>query len=417
MRGTLKKAIFLVSVLPLAAAMLMGATVTAAAPNWQVETIDRSGTGRFSSLKIDKAGNAHVVFVVDDGEHYPLKYGFWDHSLKRWFFMTVDGNASFSSLVLDSKQRPHISYADYGTMNGCKLRYAYWDGAAWKKQAIPINAEIVAYYTSIVLDRNDRPSISYYEYTGPKGTDFRVRMRVVTFTGAYWQVITVDGQNQSGKFNAMDIDAQGHLHLAYANVNAMTAGMRYGFFDGKSWSVEVFDGHEQNNEQNVGYSTCLALDKDGNPHVSYLNYTKPAVKYAVRKNGRWQTQVVEQLSAISYPDRNSIIVDDNGTPYIGYYDASRGSLKLAHPEGQNWVIEVVDSNGVGPTSSLQIDHGTIWISYADEANNALKVAHRELKKDHPANASQGAETRPAQAARPEASAGNGAPKQAAPHAQ
>src|SRR5207248_9157819 len=247
---------------------------------------------RFSSLRIDKDGNAHVAYVADDGAKYPLKYSFWDHSLHKWFGMTVDESASYSSLALDSKQHPHISYADYGTTNGAKLKYASWDGTSWRKETIPLNAEIIAYYTSIVLDAHDNPSISFYEYDGPKGTEFRVRMRVVTKDAGYWQVKTVDGQNQSGKFNALAIDQQGQLRLAYANVNALTAGVRYGYWDGKSWKLELVDGREQNNQENVGYSVCIALDKEGNPHLSYMNYSSPAVKYAVRKNGRWQTQVI-----------------------------------------------------------------------------------------------------------------------------
>jgi hypothetical protein len=346
-------------------------------PAWTVDTVYQAGTGKFTSLKADKGGSVHVASVAEDG--HLLKYSFWDHSLKRWFTMTVDQDASFCSIALDSKQHPHISYADFGTTNGAKLKHAYWDGTSWVKETIPLNAEIIAYYTSIVLDKNDNPSISFYEYTGPKGTDFRVRMRVVTKTAGYWQVRTVDGDNQSGKFNALAMDAQGHIHLAYANVSALTAGVRYGYWDGKSWKLDLVDGREQNNTDLVGYSVCITLDKDVNPHLAYMNYSHPALKYAVRERGQWRTQVVDQLTNVAYPDRNSIGIDDQGQVYISYYDAGRGILKLAHQEGQKWMIEVVDSNASGETSSLQIDHGTMWISYADEADGGLKVAHRELR--------------------------------------
>jgi len=379
MSGILNRGVAIASALAVAAGWITPLAGTAVAVGgWQVETVDQNGTGRFSSLRIDKDGNAHVAFVVDDPK-YTLKYGFWDHAIKRWFVMPVDEGASFCSLTLDSKHRPHISYTDYGTMSGSKLRYAYWDGASWIKQAVPLNADIISFYTSIVLDANDNPTISFYEYTGPRGTDFRVRLRTVTKNASYWQVGTVDGQNQSGKFNALAIDAQGHMHLAYANVNSLTAGMRYAYWDGTSWNLEILDGHEQNNQENVGYSVCIALDREGNPHLSYSNYTNPAVKYAVRKNGQWQTQIVDRVSGVAYPDRNSIAIDDDGTPYIGYYDAGQGVLKLAHKEGQNWIGEIVDRNAAGATSSLQIDHGTIWISYADEGAGGLKVARRDLK--------------------------------------
>jgi hypothetical protein len=219
-------------------------------------------------------------------------------------------------------------------------------------------------------------------------------MRVVTRTGSYWQVRTVDGDNQSGKFNDVAADAKGYLHLAYANVNALTASVRYGYWNGKSWNLEMVDGREQNNQEDVGYSLCITLDKQGDPHLSYMNYSNPNVKYAVRKSGRWETQVVDHLAGVPYPDRNSIAVDEDGTPYISYFDPGRGILKLAHREGQNWVREVVDGNGSGATSSLQIDHDTLWISYADEGNGGLKVARREQKPRAAAGKASAGESSP-----------------------
>jgi len=351
---------------------------SAGAASWQVEVVDGTGPGKYSSLKIDKDGNAHVAYVIEDRDRYPLKYGFWDHALKRWFIMKVAEGASFCSLALDSKQQPHISYADFGTGSGSKLHYASWSGKTWTQKAIPLNSDVIGYYTSLVLDAQDQPRISFYEYRGPVGTEVRIRLREVMWNGKIWQVRTVDEQEGSGKFNAMAIDMQGHVHLAYANVSATTAGMRYAYWDGTVWKPEIIDGQEQNNGESVGYSANIALDKDGDPHLTYMNESKPIVKYAVRKAGKWQIQVVDRISAAGYPDRNSIALDENGTPYIGYYDAGRGELVVAHREGDKWAAEIVDGNASGFTSSIQIDRENIWVSYADDANGTLKVARREI---------------------------------------
>ncbi len=347
--------------------------------DWQIEVLEAGPPGKFSTLKVDTNGNLHLAYVLDDGVNNVLNYAFWDRTLKHWYRMPVDQGASFCSLVLDSKQHPHISYADSGGGSGAKLRYAYWDGqGAWKKRAIPLYSEIVGYYTSIVLDSHDRPSISFYEYRGPKGTDIAVRMRIVSWNGDYWQVQTVDGQNQSGKFNALAIDKQGHKHLVYANVNALTTSMRYAYWEGASWRLEIFDEPALNNGGYVGYAANLVLDKEGNPHTTYMNYSTPAVKYAVRKNGRWQIQTVERLAGVGYPDRNGITVTDMGDPYISYYDAGLGALRLAHRKGEQWMIESVDGNAAGFTSSVQIDRESVWIAYADEGTGGLKVARRPL---------------------------------------
>lgn len=379
MRSASKMGRFVVRIARLIVGLVVLFATVSFGAEWQIEVLDAGPPGEFSTLKEDANGNLHLAYVLDDGLHNTLKYGFWDRTLKQWFLMPVAAGASFCSLVLDSKQHPHISYADSGSGSGAKLRYAYWDGkGAWKTQPIPLNSDIVGYYTSIALDSHDRPSISFYEYRGPKGTDIAVRMRIVTWNGEYWQARTVDGQNQSGKFNALAIDAQGHEHLVYANVNALTTGMRYAYWDGVSWRLEIFDGPELNNGGYVGYAANLVLDKEGTPHTTYMNYSTPAVKYAVRKNGRWQIQTIERLAGVGYPDRNGIAVTESGDPYISYYDAGVGTLRLAHRKGDKWLIESVDRNASGFTSSVQIDRESVWIAYADEGSGGLKVARRPL---------------------------------------
>lgn len=292
--------------------------------------------------------------------------------------MGVAAGTSFCDLALDSKQRPHISYADFGTGIGAKLHHVYWDGTVWQNQAVPLNSEVIAYYTSIALDANDYPAISFYEYRGPAGTEISVRMRIVTWNGKYWEVQTIDGDNQSGKFNSIAIDSQGHRHLAYGNVSAMIGGARYAFWDGQTTKLEIVDDRSMNETDLVGYSIAMALDKDGNPHLTYANISHLAVKYAVRKAGRWSVQTVDGMRGVAYPDRNSIAIDPGGQPYIGYYDSGLGALKVAHRDRNKWMVETVDNTSSGFTSSMQIDRGVLWISYADEANGGLKVARREI---------------------------------------
>src|SRR5437868_10527518 len=100
-----------------------------------------------------------------------------------------------------------------------------------------LNAEIVAYDDSIILDSNDHPAISFYEYRGPKDSGLSIRMRTVSWNGTNWEARTIDSDQGSGKFNAMAVDSQGHIHLAYANVTE--GSMRYAYWDGKSWNPEI----------------------------------------------------------------------------------------------------------------------------------------------------------------------------------
>jgi hypothetical protein len=373
-----------------AAAVAVFSMSAAAGPanGWSIEVVDASGPGKFSTLKVDKSGNVHIAYIVDD-DYHTLKYAYRDSVTKRWFSMALSQGASFCDLALDSKQFPHISYADFGTTSGAGLHHVYWDGSEWHNLRLPLNSDVVGYYTSIVLDTRDYPSISFYEYRGPKGTEISVRMRVVSWNGKYWEVLTIDGDNQSGKFNSMATDAQGNRYLAYANVSAITAGVRYAYLNGRVPTVEVVDDRSKNDTELVGHSLRMAVDKNGTPHLTYVNYSRPAVKYAVRKDGHWLVQTIEPLVGTAYPDRNSIAVDEQGRPYVGYFDPGRGSLRLAHRDQDKWAIETVDINGSGFTSSLQVDQGVIWMSYADETAGSLKVAMRDLHSPILTTAGQG----------------------------
>jgi hypothetical protein len=284
--------------------------------------------------------------------------------------------AGFCSLTLDSKDHPHISWADHGTGSGSKLRYIHWDGSSWHPEVLPLNSDVIGYYTSIALDLNDRPSISFYEYRGPVGSDLKDRMRVATWNGDFWEARTVDGTMGGGKFNCLASDALGRVHLAYANV-VEQAGMRYALWDGKSWKMEILEGLPEANGY-VGVNSCIAIDKNSNPHVTYMDTTKRNVKYGVRQNGRWKLEVVDAVGSVAYPDRNSIVVDDQGRPYIGYFDGIASVLKVAYRQGNQWFTSVVDERGTGFTSSLDIHQGKLWVSYTDQTAGGVRVAQIDL---------------------------------------
>ncbi len=214
------------------------------AADWRREVVDTSG-GKYSSLRIDSHGNAHVVYV-DDSQNL-LKYGFWDHKLDKWFTTILDSSAGFCSMVLGSQEHPHISYLQYATG---KIGYAHWNGSSWEKQTIQIAAKEISFYTSITVDSDDNPSISFYEYWG-MGENYLLHLRSVTWNGKFWAVRTVDSTPGSGKFNSIATDSAGNLHVAYANVKSENAGLRYAHWNGQSWEVEVLEG--SGNEYQISF--------------------------------------------------------------------------------------------------------------------------------------------------------------------
>ena len=110
-------------------AFFLGSCILAAvhAAEWQLSVVPDVPGGKFSSLKLDRYGNAHVAHV--DGVDGMLRYSFWDRALNRWFSTNLQRGAGFCSLDLDSKQHPHISYPA-----GTGVVHSYWDGEKWQKQ-------------------------------------------------------------------------------------------------------------------------------------------------------------------------------------------------------------------------------------------------------------------------------------------
>lgn len=359
------------------AAGLMWPAALRSADRWEIETVDPGGRASFTSLKVDKSGNVDVAYIPELPSH-PLKYAFWDRSVKRWFTMTVTGAASFCTLVLDSKQYPRISYADHGTGVGARVRYARWDGTSWTIVGVsPATDATVAYFTSIALDAHDNPFFSYYEYLAP-GSVQAIRLRSIFLANEEWEVRVVDPTQGSGKFNSIAVDSKGNPHIAYSNVKYENSGLRYASWDGTAWKVDVIEGTRPGMPQpEPTFSTAMILDKQDNPHIAYTDVEKGLLKYATRRNGQWQVQVLDRIRP-GYPDRNGIALDADGNPYISYYDEKAGQLNLIFRTGGRWMHETVDRNMSGYTSSIGIDKDTIWISYGDDSEKALKVAHRPI---------------------------------------
>ena len=347
------------------------------AADWQYGIVDPSGSGDFSSLRIDKYGNAHVAYL-DEMVQFPglpgigvLKYGFWDRKLQRWFATVVDRGGGWSSLALDSKQYPHISYNDNGN-----LKYAHWNGSSWQTQVIRVPSRRIEFYTSIALDANDNPSVSYYE-TAPPSDPIVFRLRVVSWNGEAWLLRVADPAHGSGKFNSMASDSAGKPQIAYANVIYENSSLRYARWNGQSWDVEILEGKDNPVPM---HSVALFTDKNDVPHIAYTDASKNLIKYATRRDGKWQIETVDSIVAEGFPDRNAIALDEQGNPYIGYCDAGLRQLKVAHRENQKWVVETVDKSVPCFTPSVLVDQDSILVTYGSRGQQGgLRFARKSLR--------------------------------------
>jgi len=127
------------------------------------------------------------------------------------------------------------------------------------------------------------------------------------------------------------------------------------------------------------WQTSIALDAEGNPHVSHTGeFAGAGVWYSHKANGVWVHECVHTLWATSY---SSIALDAGGSPHISYQAGPEFDLHYARRENGAWVIEVADrpvnpSGDVGNHSSIALDAaGDVHVAYG-ETGFRVKYARR-----------------------------------------
>lgn len=122
----------------------------------------------------------------------------------------------------------------------------------------------------------------------------------------------------------------------------------------------------------VGGMNSLALDAQGNPHISYFDETAVDVKYATKKNGIWSTEVVDAVSNGRYTD---IALAPDGSPRIVYWDNS--GLGYAEKIGGSWNLEVPSTlPGLYNSIALDVAGNPRISSYRQGADFDLYYAER-----------------------------------------
>ncbi|MFA7694177.1 MAG: hypothetical protein WCX63_01450, partial [Methanoregula sp.] len=184
---------------------------------WSISTVDQTGdVGQYTSLVLNFSDSPRISYF--DKTHGDLKFASWDES--SWKIETVDGASKinsdhpqkgrdsrytevgeYSSLVLEGNGNPRISYFD--KTHG-DLKFASWDGSSWKIETVDGASKInsdhpqkgrdsryteVGEYSSLTLDGNGTPKISYFDKTHGD-------LKFASWDGSSWKIETVDGASK-----------------------------------------------------------------------------------------------------------------------------------------------------------------------------------------------------------------------------
>ncbi len=342
---------------------------------WLVQTVDCppsdvGGWGKYTSIDTDSLNYAHISYM--DEKYDGLRYAF--DSASGWSVWTIEDVKNdqlvgpFTSLVLDANDLPHISYLDFGDYNGgyytpqSHLRYATEKNNVIVPTTIDSGGK-VGWYTSIALDSGNLPVISYYDVTNG---DLKFAGRA----GKGWNYFTVENNGNTGLYTSIAFFGTSTVGISY--FRADTGELKFTTWNGSTSSTSVV-----NQSGDLGLSTSLDMNRLDVPYIGYFNDSNDSLKMAFYTPPLWLRQVI--YNTTSAGNYNSLKLDKYGEPAIAFYDIQNADLVYAYWRVNKWYFVTVDSVGdVGQYVSLAFDNvgrGSPHISYYDATNGYLKYAY------------------------------------------
>lgn len=264
----------------------------------------------------------------------------------------------YTSICVDDQDNPHISYYDYG--NG-DLKYAYKTQSCWQIQIVDSTGD-VGRYTSIAIDSTNRPHISYYDYTNHD-------LKYAQKTDTSWIITTIDELGNVGLFSSLYLDRNDNTHISYIDYDNHL--LKYAHKENNQWIIETVDDNVGMGEY-FGDTTSIVTDGNSLPHISYTDRAEFDLKYAFYNGESWIKTTVDNTGEVG--QYSSITLDSNENPHISYASWFDTNLKYAYVADDNWNVETIDKNGdVRKWTSIELDSSdTPHISYYDYTLGALK---------------------------------------------
>jgi hypothetical protein len=186
-----------------------------------------------------------------------------------------------------------------------------------------------------------------------------------------WFTSTLDSENDVGMFSSIAVDSNGQRHISYYDESF--GRLMYAYTNEGVWLIQIGD-----NVGDVGMYSSIAVDSMDQVHISYYDSTNGNLKYANNTGGEWTTRVVDQVGDVG--QFTSVTIDSTDHAHISYYDVANGNMKYATNAGGNWTAIAVESGGdVGRYTSIATDlSDKVHISYYDASNGNLNYATNAL---------------------------------------
>lgn len=329
--------------------------------NWECELVDNDGNvGQYSSIAIAPDG-LPIIAYYDTTDGGALKLAI--RRVFDWDIRTIDdlllGSAGqYASLAVNTNVRTGISYYHSNFIGNDSLWYAeYVGGGKGNCSDSDFDCEQVNYgdrvgkYTSLALDSTDRPHIAYYD----GGID---ALKYATYDGGWLYRWISTSQGPAGQFASLAVDVNNgdRPHIAY--YDSVNGTLKYAVYVGEGadgncgmsssvqWEWRCVD------IDSMGTGThprgiSLALDKAGNPIIAYqtgasgLKIARPAAAVGQLTGNcgpavpfyTWQCDLISMGIGFGQGDHMSLAVNSAGLATLAYYGNSTefaGDLRVAY---------------------------------------------------------------------------------------
>ncbi len=251
------------------------------------------------SLALDTADAPHISFPRG-----PLYYVTRDDSLEWQIEQLEDlGTVSQSSMALDGEDSPHIAH---GIDFGSSLAYAYRIDSTWVIDILETGNN-TGWYTSIKLDADDNPHISYAR------RDPHLLMYASMDETDDWSFQVIDSLSEQCMNTSLALSGEGIPHISYNAENEV----RYTYWTGSGWHIETVDACDSGS---FGWGTSIGLDSADQPHIAYCSVDGNDLMYASRSGAGWQHELVDILpSYILSRGDPDLVLDAYDRPHIAYF--------------------------------------------------------------------------------------------------
>ncbi|MDA1256889.1 MAG: hypothetical protein O3C10_03480 [Chloroflexi bacterium] len=297
-----------------------------------------------------------------------------------WSVQTVDEGTK-PAIALTSDGTPYVAYMLEAIPGFVKAASNTGDG--WK-----IDTIVEDYFygpLDLAIGPDDVPHIAYHDHQD-SGFDPEKGDAVHAFLeGGVWKTEIAADAGHDGWDNRIIVDGQNVVHMTGIDPQEFGgAGVEYYVrsADG-AWTVEDIGSGRLTYQ----FATSVAVDPDGNPHVTFFNQPENDLSLSSRdSSGNWTVSTIDDSGDTGLFAQ--ILIDDSGRFHVSYgSQPTRSSLLVKYatrgPGESAWIISEIDTlenvrigmDFARNSTSIALDSlGNPVIAYSDLDNVRIAVS-------------------------------------------